>query len=698
MLLSERLERARRQRFVGRTAELELFRQALSDDELPFYVLYIFGPGGVGKTTLLREFAQAARQTEALVVLLDGRNVDASPDSFLEALRQSLGLGLGAEPVEYLEARTGKVVVLLDTYELLTPVDSWLRDVFLPQLPANVLTVSAGRQPPSIAWRTDPGWQAMMRILPLRNLSPDESRDYLQRRRVPDEQHEAVLHFTHGHALALSLVADVLDQRPGTTFRPEIAPDVIKTLLEQLLHQVPSPVHRSALEASALVRLTTESLLQELLDTPDTHELFEWLRSLSFIDADRRGIYPHDLAREALAADVRWRNPDWYGKLHDRARNYYMRRVQQGSSQEQRRVLSDYIYLHRENPAVRFYFEWQETGTVFTDGYRPEDKTVVLDMVNHHEGEASAALAAHWLERTPEAFIVVRRATGDLQGFITCLRLEKLTPSERAQDPAVERAWDYLQQHTPLRPGETTGYFRYWMAHDTYQDVSTIQSRLFLIIVQSYLTTPNLAFTFLPCANPTFWQPVFAYADLQHVSEVDFEIGDRHYTVYGHDWRVTPPLIWLELMAAREMGSEAVPMPPPAAESVLVLSQSEFATAVRDGLRDFANRNALSSNPLLRSRLILARAGDAGHSVRVATLRTLLQETAYSLQDAPRLLKMYRALYHTYFQPAATQEQAAEVLDLPFSTYRRHLRSGIEYITERLWALEIGDLDNNELP
>ena len=52
-----------------------------------------------------------------------------------------------------------------------------------------------------------------------------------------------------------------------------------------------------------------------------------------------------------------------------------------------------------------------------------------------------------------------------------------------------------------------------------------------------------------------------------------------------------------------------------------------------------------------------------------------------------------RDSYHTYLQPAATQEQAAEVLDLPFSTYRRHLRSGIEELTGRLWLREIGNLE-----
>ena len=41
--------------------------------------------------------------------------------------------------------------------------------------------------------------------------------------------------------------------------------------------------------------------------------------------------------------------------------------------------------------------------------------------------------------------------------------------------------------------------------------------------------------------------------------------------------------------------------------------------------------------------------------------------------------------------PAPTQEAAAEVLDLPFSTYRRHLARAVEQLTELLWAVEIGE-------
>jgi len=53
-------------------------------------------------------------------------------------------------------------------------------------------------------------------------------------------------------------------------------------------------------------------------------------------------------------------------------------------------------------------------------------------------------------------------------------------------------------------------------------------------------------------------------------------------------------------------------------------------------------------------------------------------------------VKFYRAVYHTYIQPAPTQEAAAELLDVPFSSYRRHLKTGVDQITEMLWHREVG--------
>src|SRR5690349_9114088 len=56
--VADRLKSARRRRFVGRAAELELLQGALAAAEPPFSVLWVHGPGGVGKTALLGEFAE----------------------------------------------------------------------------------------------------------------------------------------------------------------------------------------------------------------------------------------------------------------------------------------------------------------------------------------------------------------------------------------------------------------------------------------------------------------------------------------------------------------------------------------------------------------------------------------------------------------------------------------------------------------
>lgn len=702
--LADRLSLARHRRFAGREAERALFQSILTATELPFCILYIFGPGGVGKTSILGEFAYICDEQKIPAVQLDARNMEPAPESFLTALQTALGLTPPASVLQQMAAWSERRVILIDTYEMLAPLDTWLREVFLPQLPEDVLIVLAGQYPPSSAWAADAGWQSLIHTLPLRNFNPEESRAYLSKREIPPEHHQAVLDFTYGHPLALSLVADVFAQRRDTlrVFKPEAAPDVIKVLLEQLVQKVPGPAHRAALEACALAHLTTEALLAAMLGMPDVHELFEWLRGLSCIESGPTGLFPHDLARETLAADLRWRNPDWYAQLHHRARSYYASRLQQAAPQEQQAILVEYLYLHRDNPVVRPFFmqlqaQWSEQASLIMDIARPPDWPVLLEMIRHFEGPESAALAEHWFSRQPQNVMVLRDARQQPAGLLMLLALSRAEAEDIALDPAAQATWQYLQRRAPLRSGESATLFRFWLARESYQAVSNVQSHIFIAMVQHYLTTPGLAFTFLPCREPDFWLPVFAYADLARLPEADFEVGGQRYGVYGHDWRAVPPLAWLDLLAEREIAtSPAAASPPPTRPSLVVLSQSEFETAVRDLLRDFraTRSDTLRYNPLLWSRLVTEQAGpNADEAKRIAVLQALVKEAADKLQASPRQRKFYQALHHTYFHPAPTQEQAAEILDLPFSTFRRHLKTGMEQLTQFLWQREIGGLE-----
>lgn len=687
--LGEQLELARRSRLIKRVAECELFQSAITADELPFYVLYILGPGGVGKTTLLHEFAQLASAAQVAHVYLDGRNLEPAPDFFMVNLQQALGLTPPTTPLQYVETLTKRFVLLIDTYELLGGLDRWLREEFLPQLPSHVLVVLASRNPPAIEWRADPGWRQLLRVLPVRNLTPDESRLFLEQRQIPTDQHAVILAFTRGHPLALALIADAFAQHPTMVFQPAEAPDIIAPLLERFIQGAPTPEHRSALEACAIVRLTTEPLLATLLELADAHDLFTWLRSLSFIESEWRGLFPHDLAREAIIADLRWRNPARYTHLYQRARAYYLAQLTQNDSVVQQQALSDYVYLDRDNPLVRSYFSWQESGAIFTDTLRPTDHRALLAMIEQYEGVVAARLAAHWLSRQPTGVKVLRDALGAPQGMLLLLALDQETVDSRAIDPATASVWRYLETTAPLRAGERATLARFWLARTSYQDVSPIQSRIFLYLVQHALTTPGLAYTLIACADPDFWRNVFTYINFARHQEADFTVGDRRYGVYGHDWRVLPAMAWLQMVGEREAPALAPLSASPSPVTYTVLGEDEFAAAVREALRTFNEPGALSRNLLLGTRLVIKQAGaHSSTTQRAAALKALIQEALTELQAAPREIKLYRALHHTYLQPAVTQEQAAELLDLPFSTYRRHLSAGIAYLVAWLQQKE----------
>ncbi|HEU0014628.1 MAG TPA: AAA family ATPase [Longimicrobium sp.] len=691
--LGDRLAALRQKRFVGREQEREVLRAALVARHPPFNVLHVHGPGGVGKTTLLREFLAVARETDTPAASLDARNLEPAPEAFTAALAAALG-DPAAPPAETILRRGGRLLLLVDTYELLRPLDGWLREDLLPELPDGVVTVLAGREAPAEGWRTDPGWHELVRVLPLRNLEPEQVRAYLERRAVPADQHQAVLHFTHGHPLALTLVADVLEQRPGQAFSLAESPDVIGVLLERFLSKVPSPLHRSALEACALLRLTTESLLAEVLGVDDARELFEWLRGLSFVESGPLGLFPHDLARDAISADLRWRNPERFAELHHRARGYFARRLSETTGKDQQRVLSDYVFLHRDNPLVRPFIDWAETGTMLPHPLRPEDHAALREMAERHEGPESARIAAYWMERQPQSFLVFRGSHGDPAGFMMLLRLEQADEADRAADPAVAAALDHLEARAPLRRGECATHFRFWMAADEYQAVSPVQSAVFLKVAQHYLTAPSLAFTFFPVADADFWAPFLGYIDLFPVPSAEYEVDGRRTRVYCHDWRAVPPLLWLDLLAEREIGAapaadtERDPAPPPA--PVAVLDEAEFVAAAREALRCFARPRELRRSALLRARIVVAQVGaEAPEGERVAALQGLIRRAAEPLRAVPRDAKLYDALRAGYLEPVGTHERAAARLYVSFSTFRRHLKAAVDHVVDTLWQWEV---------
>ena len=712
MMLADRLRDARHAEFTGRSHEVERFAEALGADE-PFRLLYIYGPGGVGKSALLREFRYRCEDEGIPVCYLDAQEIGPSPEALQKAVKNWTvgsasvpdsgdGLPAGVAPPGAPDSVSARTVLLLDTYEAVASLDAWIRESLLPQLPEGTVVVIAGRGRPTAPWRTDAGWRTLVDELPLRNLTPGETKALLARLGVPERQHEAALAFTHGYPLAIALVAEACRLAPDTDFVPSDAPDVVEALVRRLVDEVPTEDQRAALEASAIARTVTEPLLTAALGHQAADE-FHWLQELTFMQRGPEGLFPHDLAREALTAELRWRAPEHYEALHTRIRQYYTDRLQEShTATAHQQILAAYAFLYRDHPVAGPLIDelragWKESeasmqsGTAVSSGVgapTADEWDVLHAMVERHEGEAGAALTEYWFRKQPES-VEVFREDGRPVGLLLCLRLEQVTGEDAKADPVVAAVRQAVSRQMPLREGERALMFRTWLDHEAYQGVSPAQSLIFARTVWHYLTTPSLAVSVLSCRAPHAWGPILAFADLHALPGAAAEVAGQRFEAFAHDWRAVPPEAWLRTLATRYPGEQ--PATHPVAPRLVVLSEPDFADAVKDALRAYARPQQLVESPLLHSRLITERAGtDADRADRVAALCAWIDEVVEELEQGAREQRYARALQAAYLKPAPSQAIAAERLDLPFSTFRRHLKRGVLSVTEALWKHEVG--------
>lgn len=681
--LGEVLATRRRNRFVGRAAEVELVRATLESDDPPFSVLHVHGPGGIGKSSLLDVIDDAATLAGATVVRLDGRTLPPAPCSVLDALAEALDV---PDAPGAITGNDGRVVLLFDTYERLAGLDEWLRTDLLPRLPSTALTVIAARTPPDPGWRADPAWGELLRVISLRNLSPAESREYLRRTEVDPARHEQIVRVAHGHPLGLALLVDVV-VRGGEVADHPLTADLVAILLKRFVEIVPSELHRRALEVFALARVTTEDLLRAALAVPDAHELFSWLRGLSFGYPSDEGLYPHDLARDVLDADLRWRDGDGYRKVFHRVWTHIRGQLRSTTGRRQQRGIFDLKFVFRNLSGVLSPVDWESWGGRYPEPARPADRETILDLVAAAEGDESAAIAAFWLDRQPDGFFVLREPDGSVRGLLGLLDLTRASPGERAADPGARAAWEFAQRQSPARTGEVLTQTRFIIDRECYQDPSPSMNATPVLTMQRYLCMPRLSWDFVTLAEPDRWNDYFAAAGLPRASDADFELGGRRYGLFAHDFRQVSVDAWLDVVTERALSRELTAEPPAPIPVALVLSQPEFADAVRQALRDWHRPDLLARNPLLGTRLLRDRASSVEPDA--AALDALLRAALDALAAHPRDDKLLRAVDRTYLRPAATQESAAAMLGLPFSTYRRHLTQGVARVVGWLWEREV---------
>ncbi|MCG6494265.1 ATP-binding protein [Kitasatospora sp. A2-31] len=657
----ERLSSARVQAFIGRDAELGQFAQALAGDPQAPFAFYVFGPGGIGKSTLLRRLADDARAAGRLPLELDGRFVSRDPADFERTAAPLLDVP--------------GTVLLVDSFEHCQWLESWLWQRFLPRAADDTLVVLAGRLAPQPQWTADPAWAGLLAVRELQPFTEDQARSLLTTAQVVPQLRQRVLRFAGGNPLALSLAAAA---RTADWHREDVwAPsaDVLRTLLSGLIGEVPTAAHRRALEVAAQAYSTSEELLAAVLPDEDAHPLFAWLRDLPFMESTHRGLHPHDAARETLAADLRWRAPNAFLTMRHRLTEEYLRLLREAPEERVWTVTDELFYLFREGEIVARLRTWSREDEVHDRPLTPDDLDVVLRMATETEGPESAELVRYWAERQPQAFSVYRLvSTGRIVAFTARLALPApADPEDLATDPVVAAAWAYTDATAPVRPGEHIGVSRFTVYPERYQIPSRVIDLSSSRAQAESARARGRAFGF------AVWRDAETWAARVEGSLADTgarpRVGDHTYGVFGVDWRQVPVETWLRhFIAAAAVPVQAGPSG---------VSRAAFEQAVREALAHWRDPGAFAACSLLRARLA------ADFEEPAEELRGLLRRAVDELGRDPRGVRARDAVTAGYFSGAPTQEAAARRLNLPYGTYRRHLRQGLDLLCEALWEQEL---------
>lgn len=530
----ERLTEERLRWFTGREADLAALDAALDDPSCS--LLHLSGQAGVGKTSLLLEFARECQRLSLPLNYIDAAEVSQHGAEELQRwyTRQAAVLieAARADPAQT------RPVLLLDSYERLAAHEPWILGQFLPGLPSNVLVVIASRRPQSPRMSVDPAWSSLSRNWRLKPWPEADAQRFLELREVAGSVQRRILNVVGGYPLGLAFAAELVKRTNAPLFAEESVRELQLTLAQALELRAASQAQQLALDVCALAHTTTPELLEHvLLANPSVGaqhapELFEWLATRPFIEHAKGGLRPHALARLALVARTHRENAQRYQSVYRPVREFLVTEL--ATDNPPKAGFDDLFFLDRDIPSIEQLSvrEGEREAPAFQIA-KPSDEQAIVELLREHEGERASEIVRAHFRVDPRVFEVSRDEMlgGELDSVWHAAMVTSAADIPLVEiDPAARMAAEFVNQH-PLENGARALYLRWFLNRSDYQKPTprglTITARISNLIMSS----ERLAYSLSVFRNPEDWAELWDRASSPRQVVGTFTLGSENYTL-----------------------------------------------------------------------------------------------------------------------------------------------------------------------
>jgi hypothetical protein len=659
--------------FVDRDRELALFRSWLASGASGASIFGVSGPGGMGKSTLLRAFRRAAEAGGWRVVLADGSTFKPTPAQLSLAITGARG----QDSTAYLN--TEPTILMLDSFDEFGPLTHHLRDQFFPGLDRHVKLVLSGRQSLGGAWSS---WAPAVRSIVLSGFSLKARSTYLRLRGVDDEVAVQIIAAAAGNPLALSLAADMATQF-GVRHFPAAAEWrlAVRGLVEELLRDATDHDLRLLLEAAAVVRQFDEELLAAVIGKNDITASFAALCRLSCIRPAEHGLMLHPDIRRIVIEDLRWRRPELLIALRRRAWRHYRRRMRESPRAW---MIADELYLSG-NDLVQAVLARGDPGTVWGERAGPSEIDPIVTVLRAFASRGPSLGEAPTpdevepqfvtaLLRTPAARVTVARDRGGgVSGYAfvlpICRQTLGLLPEHGSIRRLVEAASSAPETaDLPEDCEDATTFFLSTIVHEgeLSPDISAALVRDVLDVLLAggrYLasTASEQYATLLQAVG-------FAKIDAE-LGPSAFDAG-RPLDGFSLDLRLLGVDGWLDSIVLGQPVSPPIPV-------------ADISREVQFVFLHWGDDAELEASPLLAAAVRRDPEADVTPADAVRTLIRDALERARAGAAEDRALA-FRAVELAYLEHSVSHERLAERLNVSRSTFYRLLKRGLAGVVAAL--------------